>query len=311
MAPTGLLSYEGLIAAHSGGIAVDRKPEDLVGIFYTGGTTGQSKGVMLSHRNLITNAYNMLAPIQFTTSTRYLHAAPMFHLADGAGTFVTALAAGSNLYVPKFDPRGVLEVIAKERVTDILLVPFMINMLMSHPEFHRFDLSSLRQLLYGASPMPEVVARKAMEMLPAVRLTQAYGQSEASPCLTLNLHEQHALQGPYAGKLRSAGRAVYGTQLRILDADGNEVDRGEVGEICARGDIVMMGYWNKPEQTAEALRGGWLHTGDMGTMDEEGFVFVVDRLKDMIISGGENVFSVEECTRWCASRNASAWTPKR
>jgi long-chain acyl-CoA synthetase len=291
--PPGLLSYEGLVTTYAGGIAADRKPEDLVGLFYTGGTTGKSKGVMLSHRNLIANAFNITAAVRFDSSTRYLHAAPMFHLADGAGTFAIALTAGCNFYVPKFDPRGVMEVIAKEQITDALLVPSMINMLLSHPEFRRFDVSSLRQLIYGGSPMPEAVVRKAMEMLPAVRLTQAYGQSEASPCLTLNMHEHHALSGPHAGKLRSAGRALYGIQLRILDEDGNEADRGQVGEICARGDIVMTGYWNKPEQTAEALRGGWLHTGDMGTMDEEGFVFVVDRLKDMIVSGGENVFSVE------------------
>jgi long-chain acyl-CoA synthetase len=169
----------------------------------------------------------------------------------------------------------------------------MINMLVNHPDIGRFELSSLRHLAYGGSPMPEAVIRKTLEVLPHVRLTQAYGQSEASPCLTINPHEYHAFSGPRAGKVRSAGRAVYGIQLRILDIDGNEVERGKVGEICARGDIVMLGYWNKPQQSAEALRGGWLHTGDLGTMDEEGFVFVVDRLKDMIITGGENVYSVE------------------
>ena len=292
-APGGLLSYEGLIAEHAPGAPAAGRPDEMVGIFYTGGTTGQSKGVMLSHRNLITNAYNIVPGNGFDEASRYLHAAPMFHMADGCGTFATALVGGANLYLPKFDSLATLKIIAENRVTVTLLVPTMINALVNHPDVGAYDLSPLRHLAYGGAPMPEAVLRKTIEVLPNVRLTQVYGQTEAAPSLTSNPHEYHALSGPRAGKLKSAGRALYGVQLRILDAEGNEVERGVVGEICARGDMVMLGYWNKPEQTTEALRGGWLHTGDMGMMDEEGFVFLVDRLKDMIITGGENVYSVE------------------
>jgi long-chain acyl-CoA synthetase len=290
--PGGLISYEGLIAESVRGAAAEGPPGEMVGIFYTGGTTGKSKGVMLSHRNLITSAYSVV-PSRYDDSSRYLHAAPMFHLADGCGTFAVALVGGANLYLPKFEPLAVLKIVAESRITIALLVPSMINMLLNHPQVADFDLSSLRDVGYGGAPMPDVLVRKALALLPNTRLTQVYGQTEAAPCLTLNTHEYHALSGPRAGKLGSAGRAVYGVQLRILDPDGEEVERGTVGEICARGDVVMLGYWNNPEQTAHTLRGGWLHTGDLGTMDEDGFVFVVDRLKDMIITGGENVYSAE------------------
>jgi long-chain acyl-CoA synthetase len=291
--PSGVASHERLIAEHAPGGAAERHADDLAGIFYTGGTTGQSKGVMLSHRNLISSAYNTFSGCFLDEATRYVHAAPMFHLADGAFTFAGALVAAASFYVPKFDPLAMLTIVAQKQVTHAGLIPTMVNMLVNHPAAAKLDLSSLRYFGYGGAPMPEAVVRKVIEVLPNVRLLQIYGQTEASPCLTLNTHEYHALSGPRAAKLRSAGRALYGIQLRILDAEGKEVDRGKTGEICARGDIVMMGYWNRPQQTAEALRGGWLHTGDLGVMDEDGFVFVVDRLKDMIISGGENVFSAE------------------
>jgi long-chain acyl-CoA synthetase len=169
----------------------------------------------------------------------------------------------------------------------------MVNMLVNHPEAGRHDMSSLARLLYGASPMPEAVLRRAFEVLPATRFVQAYGQSEASPVVTVLDHRYHSFEGPYAGKLRSAGRGVLGCEVRILDENDVEVPRGTVGEICCRGDIVMLGYWKQPELTAKTLRNGWLHTSDGGTMDEDGFVYVVDRMKDMIVSGGENVYSAE------------------
>jgi long-chain acyl-CoA synthetase len=169
----------------------------------------------------------------------------------------------------------------------------MINMMVHHPDIEKFDLSCLRRLLYGASPMPEAVMKRGLQVLPGVRFTQAYGQSEASPVMTLLDHRYHSFEGPHAGKTRSAGRAVAGCEVRIVDLDDNEVPRGTVGEICGRGPLVMLGYWKQPELTAHTLRNGWLHTGDGGYMDEDGFVFIADRLKDMIISGGENVYSVE------------------
>jgi acyl-CoA synthetase (AMP-forming)/AMP-acid ligase II len=190
--------------------------------------------------------------------------------------------------VPSFEPVAVLTAIQNHKVTDMLLVPAMVQMLVDHPEAGNYDLSSLHRLLYGGSSISEGVLRRAMDRLPGLRMTQAYGQTEASPVVTLLLPEDH--HGDY---LRSGGRAAPHCEVAILDLDGNEAARGDVGEVCCKGPHVMLGYWNNPEQSAEALRGGWLHTGDLGYMDADGFVFVVDRMKDMIITGGENVFSAE------------------
>ncbi|MEQ9736747.1 MAG: AMP-binding protein, partial [Algiphilus sp.] len=170
------------------------------------------------------------------------------------------------------------------------LVPTMINLLLQSGGLALHDLSSLRRMLYGASPMPEALLLRAMEALPNTRFTQGYGQTEAAPIISFLPPEWHYAGSP---KLTSAGRPAYGVEAVIKDERGAEVARGTVGEICARGNNVMQGYWKRPEQTADTLRDGWLHTGDLGFMDEDGFIFVVDRVKDMIITGGENVFSVE------------------
>ena len=217
----------------------------------------------------------------------------MFHLADGVMTFAAATLGAHNCFVPAFEPEATLRAIAERKVTRALLVPTMINMLVNHPGVERYDLSSLSGLVYGASPMPEAVAKRAMSLIPDVRFYQAYGQTEAAPVLTVNGPEHHVPNATGASRLGSAGHAVPGVELAILDEEGHELPRSTVGEISARGENVMLGYWNLPEETAETLRAGWLHTGDGGTMDEEGFVFIRDRLKDMIISGGENVFSAE------------------
>jgi len=165
--------------------------------------------------------------------------------------------------------------------------------LIHHPDVAGYDLSSLQDVLYGASPMPEAVIEKAMQVIPGVRWHQAYGQTESGPVLTVLPPERHVLEGPLAGKLKSAGVAVPGVEIAILGENDVEVPRNRVGEICARGENVMLGYWNQPELSEKTLRSGWLHTGDGGRMDEDGFVFVVDRVKDMIVSGGENVYSAE------------------
>lgn len=291
--PDGMITYEALLAPAPAADGSGGGGSDIVGIFYTGGTTGRSKGVMLSHDNIVGNALNMLREVPVDSDTRYVHAAPMFHLADGAMTFLVTAFGGSHCFLPRFDPTALMRLVAAEGVTHALLVPTMINMLVHHPEVARHDLSSLRFMAYGASPMPEAVIRRALDVLPRVRFTQAYGQSEASPVLTLMPHEYHCFEGRFAGRLKSAGRAVIGCEVAILDEEDREVPRGKVGEVCARGNIVMLGYWKQPELTAHTLRNGWLHTGDGAYMDEEGFIFIVDRLKDMIITGGENVYSAE------------------
>ena len=292
-APSGMTPWEVLATASDPIPDAMRKASDLAGIFYTGGTTGRSKGVMLSHGNLTANAFNALAEGLFGADCTYLHAAPMFHLANGAAMVSLLLSGGSNRMIRAFTPEAVLKAIQDEKVTDVLLVPTMIQMLVDHPKAGDYDLSSLRRVAYGASPISEAVLDRAMKTLPGVEFAQAYGQTELSPIATVLHWKEHIGEGREKGRHRSAGRATLGAEVRIVDPDDNPVPTGTVGEICVRGDIVMMGYWERPEETAAALKGGWMHTGDGGYLDEDGFVYVVDRVKDMIITGGENVYSVE------------------
>jgi long-chain acyl-CoA synthetase len=292
-APEDMLDYETLIESTTPAEDAGAGGDDLAALFYTGGTTGRSKGVMLSHRNVVANALNTAQAYVCDERTVYLHAAPMFHAADNAVNFVVTAAGGSHLFMPRFDPSAFLKIVAEKKATATLIVPTMINMIVNHPDVARTDASSLSLVGYGASPMPQAVIRRAFVALPHARWLQAYGQSEAAPCMTFLAPDWHALEGPRAGKLKSAGRAALGCEIAILDANDQEAPRGQVGEICGRGDNVMLGYWRQPELTEKALRGGWLHTGDGGYMDEDGFVYVVDRMKDMIVSGGENVYPAE------------------
>ncbi len=291
--PEGMVSHDALIAANEPAADAERGYEDLAGIFYTGGTTGRSKGVMLSHRNLVFNAFNTLPALRIDTNARWLHAAPMFHIADCAAVFGITQIAASHYFIPAFDPVLVMEATQRHRITDQLLVPTMCNMLVNHPDIGKHDLSSLRHVTYGASPMPEAVILKAMAVLPDCSFSHAYGQTECAPLVTACGPEYHVFEGKNAHLFRSVGHAVPGVEVRVVDAEDNEVPRGEMGEIVVRGANVMMGYWRQPELTARALRGGWMRTGDGGTMNDDGFVYVVDRMKDMIISGGENVYSAE------------------
>lgn len=291
--PEGCLPFESLVTQHAPAEVTQRSDDDLVGVFYTGGTTGRSKGVMLSHRNLTYNVLQSLPILDVVEEDVYLHAAPMFHLADAFGMLVATTMGLTQVFVPAFEPTAVLKILQDEKVTVAVLVPTMVNMLVHHPNLGDFDLSDLRQILYGASPMPEAVILRVMEALPHTSLIQAYGQTEASPIATLLEARYHTVSGPYAGKLKAAGKAIPGTDLAILDESGNQLPVGEVGEVCLRGDNVMLGYWNLPEITKDTLRGNWLHTGDGGRMDEDGLLYIVDRVKDMIVSGGENVYSAE------------------
>jgi len=292
-APEGMLAFEGLLEGQSEMAPADQGGDELAGLFYTGGTTGRSKGVMLSHRNLLLNALQFLSVGDIGQKDTYLHAAPMFHIANGVAMTCIMSAGGGGTVIPAFDPIAVLEAIQSRRVTMSLLVPTMVNMVVNHPQAGDYDLSSLRNLYYGASPMPEAVITKALELIPGTHFHHAYGQTESAPLLTILEPGRHTFEGPLAGKMKSCGQAIPGVELRVVDEQDNEVARGTVGEICARGDNVMLGYWKQPELTERTLRGGWLHTGDGGYMDEEGYLYIVDRVKDMIISGGENVYSAE------------------
>ncbi len=290
--PRGILRYEDLVSCEPVEDA-NAADDDLAGLFYTGGTTGRSKGVMLTHTNLVVNALNAVAGIGFDSDTAYIHSGPMFHLADGASTFGVTMAGGRHAFVSRFDPVEVLRTIEGEKVTHAQFVPTMINMLVNHPRFTESDISSLSFILYGASPMPEGVLRKALEVMPKVRFMHAYGMTEAAPIVTLLDPRYTTLDGPFAGRLKSCGQAAPGCEVKIVDADRREVPRGTAGEVAIRGANIMKGYWNRPDETAAVLAAGWYYSGDGAYMDDEGFVFIVDRLKDMIISGGENVYSAE------------------
>jgi acyl-CoA synthetase (AMP-forming)/AMP-acid ligase II len=292
-APAGMRHYEELIE-RSAPIPDDgRTGPDLAGIFYTGGTTGFPKGVMLSHGSLWASAAAASTFVPRILDAVVLHAAPMFHLAAFGGVMGALLTGARHVIIPRFDPGLVLETIERHKVTNVALVPTMIRMLVTHPNLPRTDLSSLRHLAYGASPMPEALLREAMRALQGCQFFQAYGQTELSPVATILAPEYHTFEGPKAGKLASAGRVSPCCEVQVVDPSGSELPRGTVGEIRVQGLNAMLGYWNKPEETAATLRGGWVHTGDAGWMDEEGFLYVVDRVKDMIISGGENVYTAE------------------
>jgi len=290
--PEGMLHYEDL-AAYEAVDDAGAAGDDLAGLFYTGGTTGRSKGVMLTHDNLVMNALHAVAGINFNTDTAYIHSGPMFHLADGASTFGVTLGGGRHAFVPRFDPREVLQTIQSERVTHAQFVPTMINMIVNHPRFAEFNLSTLSCVLYGASPMPEGILRKALQVMPRVRFIHAYGMTEAAPIVTMLDPRYTTLDGPFAGRLKSCGQVVHACEIKVVDANRREVPYGTTGELAIRGPNIMKGYWNKPAETAAVLENGWYYSGDGAYMDEEGFVFIVDRLKDMIISGGENIYSAE------------------
>ena len=295
--PEGMLSYEALIESHNAAADAGRGGKDLAGVFYTGGTTGFPKGVMLSHEALLFNGLWIGSLGVAQPGDIGLHAAPMFHIADHALLNALWLAGGTHVALPAFTPPAMLQLLARERITTTLLVPTMIQLLVDHPDAAKHDLSALRTLGYGGSPISEAVLDRAQKLMPHVEYAQAYGMTELAPCATLLPAALHSAEGRSRGKLSAAGLALPGVQIRIVGPDGADLPRGEVGEIIVKSPAVMLGYWNKPEETAQALERpsnpGWMHTGDGGRMDDEGFVFVVDRVKDMIVSGGENVYSTE------------------
>jgi acyl-CoA synthetase (AMP-forming)/AMP-acid ligase II len=292
--PAGMHGYEALVPGTNPVPDATRRGEDLAGIFYTGGTTGFPKGVMLSHTNICSSGLAMRAEGLATPGGTYLHAAPMFHLADIGCAMAHWIDGNTHSIIPAFNPELLLDTLERDRVTHLMLVPTMIQMTVDHPAMKKpRDLSALKTIVYGASPMSEALLDRAMAALPGVGFVQAYGMTELSPVATVNPAYYHTAEARKLGKLRAAGRASYCTEVRIVDEQGCEVPHGTVGEVAVRGPTVMQGYWNKPEQTAMAVRDGWMHTGDGAWMDDDGFIFIADRLKDMIISGGENVYSGE------------------
>ena len=292
--PAGMLGYEALIAEVQPVPDSRRRGQAMLGVFYTGGTTGFPKGVMLSHNAFCSSQLALLAAGITPAHSTILRVAPMFHMADLATGYVAALQNATHVILPAFNPQQVMAAIERHRVDATLLVPTMIQMLAYHPDARKYDLSSLKILTYGASPIQEQVLRDTLALLPGLKMFQAYGQTGMAPVVTLLGPAEHSEEGAARGLLRSCGRPILTTEVRIVDENGEEVPRGSVGEIAVRGIGMMEGYWNKPEETRAAIGDdGWLRTGDGARMDDEGFVYIVDRMKDMIVTGGENVFSVE------------------
>ena len=294
--PPSLLDYETALhrAEPLRQVARAWDEHDMVQLYYTSGTTGRPKGVMLSQRNVMSNAYHAVITHRFSEHDVYIHAAPMFHLADAWAAWTVSWLGARHVFMRQFNPQEWLELVRRERVTVSLLVPTMINAIVNFPGVERYDTSSLRLITFGASPMPEDRLRAAMKVL-GCGFSQLYGMTETAPFATQLVPEDMVTEGDerLVRRLGSCGREIAGVQVRVVREDDAEVAPGEVGEIVMRGPNVMLGYWRQPEVSAETLRGGWMHSGDLATVDEEGYVYIVDRKKDMIITGGENVYSTE------------------
>jgi len=287
-------SYEARLAAALPEPMHPGRPDDEAILLYTGGTTGRSKGVPLTHRNILSDALQCAPAFGPVRDDVYLHAAPMFHSADLLGT-IWFLFGGAHAYMPVFSPAGLLETIERLGITFTMLPPTMIIMALQVPELSEFDLSSLRGLIYGASPMAVEWIRRTTEALPGVELHQGYGLTETSPLLSILTWEAHkeALRAGAYERLKSCGRPIAGVELRIVDEQGREVPAGEGGEVAARGANITQGYLNRDEENRRTIRNGWFHTGDLGRRDDEGFVYLLDRKKDMVVSGGENIYTSE------------------
>ncbi|MCM5569583.1 acyl-CoA synthetase [Burkholderiaceae bacterium FT117] len=271
-----------------------RRPEVDVGddeplqLLYTSGTESRPKGAALSSRNLVAQYVSCIVDGEMSGDDIEVHALPLFHCAQLHCFLSPGLYLGAtNVLLPGADPAAMLAAVEAERATKLFCPPTVWIALLRHPDFERRDLSSLRKGYYGASIMPMEIVRELSERLPAMRLFNFYGQTEMSPVATV-LGPEDQLR-----KLGSAGRPAINVETRIVDDEDRPVPPGTVGEIVHRGPHVMLGYWNDEQKTAEAFRGGWFHSGDLGIIDEEGYLRVVDRKKDMIKTGGENVASRE------------------
>lgn len=284
------LRYEDLIEAAEPVVPDEPEEDDPVVLMYTGGTTGLPKGVLVDHRGEILNLYHIAILLGLDENRVYLHQTPMFHAASMGGVLAIPATGGVSVFIGLFDPPAAMDLIEQHHVNQTVMVPTMIGMMLNDPAYRPERLESLRMLTYGASPMPSALLERVQGDLPHVELTQGYGMTEASAILTWLTGEDHKRGGP---RLRSAGRGVPGVLLSIQDPKGNILGNGEEGEVCAKAGNFMREYWNNPEATKEAFHGGWYHTGDAGYLDDDGYLFLVDRVKDMIVTGGENVYSIE------------------
>ncbi len=262
-------------------------PEAILALIYTSGTTGRPKGVIVTHANVLANVNNFNYWMGHPETGVYLHAAPIFHIADFPAMFAVPTFGAYQITIPKFSPQTFCETVERERVSHTVLVPTMINLLTQFPEVRKFDLSSLEVVAYGGSPMAPELIHRTRELFPNLKLVQVYGLSETG-FLTGLQDQEHT-----DDKVLSCGRPPFGVDVQVMDEEGKQVEAGHRGELVARGANVMRGYWNNPEETARAFRDGLFRTGDLGHQDAAGYFYILDRLKDMIVTGGENVYSGE------------------
>ena len=263
-------------------------------LLFTGGTSGRAKGVPLTHGNIIANARQVGSRWSARPDDVVLHVPPMFHSAELVKT-VYFMQGAASVYLPKFDPDALLRTIEEFRITFALLVPTMLMLTLQSGKVSQYDTSSLKQIIYGASPMSAEWVRAAFEKFPGVEIAQGYGLTETAPLLTMLDHQSHvqALETGNTARLSSCGRVLEGVELKIMDSNGRDCATGQVGEICAHGDNVFNGYINQDELTDEVLAEGWFRTGDLGYLDNDGYLYLKDRKQDMIVTGGENVYSGE------------------
>jgi long-chain acyl-CoA synthetase len=270
--------------------------DDVLSIIFTAGTTGKPKGAMRTHRHLMSDAIASAIDLRVEYDERVLVTFPMYHVA-AEDNIVRHFFMPNTIYIKKeggFNPAEVLDYISKERITRCQFVPTMIHSLLQIPDVKKFDLSSLKLILYAGSPMPAELLRQALQVFPC-GFAQLYGQTESGPFTTVLKPEDHIVNGSASdlGRLASSGKPALNYEIRIVDENDKDVAVGEVGEIIGKSEAMTIGYWQMPEATAEKLRGGWLRTGDLGRFDEEGFIYIVERKNDMIISGGVNIYPRE------------------
>jgi long-chain acyl-CoA synthetase len=282
-----VLDVEPLEVRTGDGPAAIYDPEAILALIYTSGTTGRPKGVALTHAAVLANLDHVNYWLPYREGGVYLHAAPLFHIADFPFMFAAPAFGTCQVTIPKFHPQAFCETVQKERVTRTVLVPTMINVLTQFEHLGQYDLGSLVELGYGGSPIAPELIHRARQALPNVKLVQVYGLSETGFLTGLQDHEHTSK------RLLSCGRSCPGVDVRIVDTSGEDVPVGQPGELVARGANVMHGYWNSPEQTQLAFRQGMFRTGDIGYQDVDGFIYILDRLKDMIVTGGENVYCGE------------------
>jgi len=289
-----ILDFERLVAEGSRAPSPKSCSGDrLAALYYTGGTTGRPKGVMISHGNLVATAVNTAMVMGYDQQSRYLHAAPSFHMSDACSSFAVTLQAGQHVFMPRFEPIAFLNAISDEKITHVTVVPTMIGMFINHAHFSSVDMSTLKQVCFGAAPMPDGLLGAVLERMPATVFQQAWGMTELTGLTTVMPAAMWRREEMMSGRLRSCGVSLPLVETRVVDPEGNNCAPGEIGEVIARGATTMLGYWMREGETRSALRDGWMHSGDAGYVNKDGLLFIVDRLKDMIVTGGENVYAAE------------------